>query len=212
MNYIETDIIFLRHCAIDGPRAFYGSGTDIGCIRESLANVPKIPAGYFAEVFVSPMKRCRETLEATGISGSITVAPDLRELGFGSIDGKPFAEFSEKEKEILAALNRGENVAFPGGENAEDLKQRTGNFIETVLKAEHAIRESRRILAVTHSGIISTVLQRILECPILNILQKASPGLGRFTGIRYFQDTDRDFSVASAFPRILFLNSATPGN
>ncbi len=212
MNYIETDIIFLRHCPIDGPRAFYGSGTDIGCVREALENTPKIPADSFAKIFVSPMKRCRETLAATGLSENITVAPDLRELRFGSIDGKPFSEFSEEEKEILAALNRGENVAFPGGENAGDLKKRVQSFLEEVLKAEHALRESRHILAVTHSGIISTVLQGILNCPILNILQKASPALGRFTGIRYFQDTDREFGTENAFPRILFLNSRFPEN
>ena len=215
MSYIETDLIFLRHCRINGPTAFYGSGTDVGCLREELANMVNISGESFQEIYVSPMKRCRETLEAAGISlgdPRVTAAPEIREISFGSIDGKAFQDFTPEEKQILEQLNRGENAAFPGGEHAGDLRKRVFVFLERILAREHELRENRRILAVTHSGVISTLLQGILECPVLNILQRASPAYGKFTGIKYFQNAEQEFSMERVFPRIMFLNSKTPGN
>ncbi len=98
-------------------------------------------------IYASPLTRAKETAELAaktlGLSkDSIVYDERLRELEFGSLSGKPFAEFLAYRKEHMQHFTE----QMPGGESYDDARKRFAAFLYEI-ESKH---KDTPILIVTH--------------------------------------------------------------
>lgn len=126
-------------------------------LGEAFADLP------WTAMYSSPMLRARQTAaplaERTGLP--ITLLDGLKEIAYGSWDGRLESEVEESEPEAWANWQRDSGrFAPPGGENAHDLAARAMPAIETI-RAAHA---DGRVIAFAHKATI-----RVVVCALLGI-------------------------------------------
>ena len=116
-------------------------------------------------VFVSPLRRTRETAEfALGRGANFAVDSDLREIDFGRWEGMGFAEILAADP---AAVDRwaalAEDFALPDGESI-------GNFRKRIAMAAGRIAAdpAGTVVVITHGGVI-----RFLICHFLGLPDRA---------------------------------------
>ena len=120
----------------------------------------------FAAAYSSDLSRCldgaRLLLEGSGTS--LSVAPELRELSYGALEGMTYGEVQLEDPSLYAQLMEGD-IAFapPGGESVESLMRRVKMLGERLVK-DHSGGEA--ILVVAHSGSIRALLLTLLELPV----------------------------------------------
>lgn len=106
-------------------------------------------------IYASPFMRTRETVEIVarvlGIESSAIVFDErLRELDFGSLSGKPLAEFlAYRETKALHFTE-----PMPGGESYADVKKRVGEFLYEI----ESTVVGKRILIVTHGVCLESLV------------------------------------------------------
>lgn len=122
---------------------------------------------FFDAVYSSSLKRCMETANIIcsnkSISKEIVIDHRLNEINMGSWDGKSFYEI--KKNMPLEFEQRGrqiEHFRAPGGESFDDLLKRANHFFKD-LTAKEMIKKKRRILVITHSGVMRVLLHSIVE-------------------------------------------------
>lgn len=98
-------------------------------------------------IYASPFMRTRETVEIVarelGIASSAIVFDErLRELDFGSLSGKPLAEFFTYRETQAPHFTE----PMPGGESYADVKKRVGEFLYEI----ESTVAGKRVLIVTH--------------------------------------------------------------
>lgn len=143
----------------------YGS-LDVGLSRAGREHAARLAAelaafGYDA-VVASPRVRARETAEplAAARGLAVTVADDLREIDFGSFEGRTYEEIERTEPELFRAwMETPTAVRFPAGESYGDLRARAVRALDAV-RAAHA-----SAVVVTHGGVIRAGLAGWLELP-----------------------------------------------
>lgn len=117
-----------------------------GLDREAFRRLP---------LYVSPMIRTQETtwimLEALGMSDrGFTTEPDLKEIGFGSWEGRTWPEIRAADPKGAAARNADKwGFVPPGGENYEMVAARVKRWLDT-LQGDTCV--------VAHGGIARVVL------------------------------------------------------
>jgi alpha-ribazole phosphatase/probable phosphoglycerate mutase len=143
----------------------YGS-LDVGLSqagREHAARLAVELAGLEVDAVVaSPRTRARETAESIAAARGlpVTIADDLREIDFGSFEGRAYEEIERSEPELFRAwMETPTAVRFPGGESYGDLRVRA-------VRALDAVREAHgSAVVVTHGGVIRAGLAGWLELP-----------------------------------------------
>lgn len=103
-------------------------GRYIGTTDESLCERGREELAHFsyprmARVFVSPMKRCRETAGILFPGCPQTVIPELRECDFGEFENRNYRELDGNER-YQAWIDSGGTLPFPGGESREAFQER----------------------------------------------------------------------------------------
>lgn len=155
-------IVLCRHAetAFNARDAFL-SVTDLplserGC-EQALALHGSLVHHHFARAYCSPMERCIQTLQLALPEVPPTVVDELREVHFGSWEGKTLAEVRELDPQGLAA-RRGDPVTFrpQGGESFADVRIRLSAF------AKRLLSEKEPVLIVGHRGSLA-VLERLLR-------------------------------------------------
>jgi alpha-ribazole phosphatase len=143
----------------------YGS-LDVGLSqagREHAARLAvELAALDYDAVVSSPRTRARETAEplAAARGLAVTVADDLREIDFGSFEGRTYAEIEQSEPELFRAwMETPTAVRFPGGESYGDLRVRAVQALDAVRAAHESA------VVVTHGGVIRAGLAGWLELP-----------------------------------------------
>ncbi|MHB1163333.1 MAG: class I tRNA ligase family protein [Minisyncoccota bacterium] len=106
-------------------------------------------AGGVDVLYASPFMRTRETVEIIseelGIETSAIIFDErLRELGFGSLSGKPIEEFIAYRAEHMPNFTE----PTPGGESYADVKRRVGECLYEIESTVH----NKRVLIVTHGA------------------------------------------------------------
>jgi alpha-ribazole phosphatase len=143
----------------------YGS-LDVGLShagREHAARLALELAGLdYDAVVASPRTRARETAEpiarARGLE--VTVVGDLREIDFGSFEGRTYAEIEQSEPELFRAwMESPTSVRFPGGESYGDLRIRALQALDAVRRAYESA------VVVTHGGVVRAGVAGWLELP-----------------------------------------------
>lgn len=111
----------------------------------------------------SPQKRARQTADiiAGEVGLSVEVDPDLREVDFGRWEAMTFDEIAAADPELTERWARWEeDFAFPGGESLKDFLARV-----KAVAGRMAAGSEETILAVTHGGVIRSMICHLLGLP-----------------------------------------------
>jgi alpha-ribazole phosphatase len=105
--------------------------------------------------YVSPLSRCRQTLEVLYPGSQPIVMDGLAECDFGVWDGRRVEEL--KDDEQFGMWVRGELQDIPGGERSEDFQDRVMAAFETLV--EEAMKNGDDDTVVcTHGGVIMLIM------------------------------------------------------
>jgi probable phosphoglycerate mutase len=117
-----------------------------------------------AEVLIaSPLNRTRQTAEAIARTTGLEIIFDevWFELSFGSWDGKAIEEVREQEPDAYQAWLNSSSYAPPGGESYDEASIR----IEEALEKLVAQYPGKKIIVVTHNGVIKTAAKIAVDGP-----------------------------------------------
>ena len=152
----------IRHGETEGnkKRYFNGCRTDEYLSqegRDALKAIDGIPED--AMLFVSPMKRARETASIMMPGRDQTVIEDLREMDFGMFEGKNHTML-DGDPDYQGWLDSGGASKIPGGESIFEFRERAGRGFR------EAVRQARRngadtICAVAHGGTIMAIMNLV---------------------------------------------------
>jgi broad specificity phosphatase PhoE len=109
-------------------------------------------------LYSSPSRRALQTAGALlrADRKPLRLAPDLREIHCGEVDGLPIAAVKERYASFWERNMRQDDDHFrwPGGESYIELRRRSLTALDRIAAAH----PGARILVVTHAGVISQVL------------------------------------------------------
>ncbi|CAM8624899.1 phoE Broad specificity phosphatase PhoE and related phosphatases [Candidatus Planktophila versatilis] len=167
---IPTFIYFVRHgeTVLTPTRKFSGTGAlDPELMQEGLDQaelVAEEAVKLGAEVLIaSPLKRTRQTAEAIARTTGLEIIFDevWFELSFGSWDGKSIEEVKEQEPDAYQAWLNSTAYAPGGGESWDQATVR----IEEALEKLVAEYPGKKIIVVTHNGVIKTAVRLAIGAP-----------------------------------------------
>jgi len=134
-----------------------------GKLRDRLAR-EKIKA-----IYTSILSRARVTAEtiASKHKVKVTPCPELKECNFGYVEGLTFEEIQRLHPDLAEELLNWKTVAFPGGENIEQLNSRVLVFLEQLEK----YGEKDTVLIVAHGGPLRLIICNLLGLGLEHWLQ-----------------------------------------
>ena len=176
MSSSSTVVDFLRHGACEGGEIFRGS-TDVSLseagwqqLRARTAN----NVGNWEQVVASPLIRCRQFAEEFANAHQLDFEVDdrWREMSFGSWEGKLVADVWATDKAAaMAYFSDPVNCNSVGIEPMETLVQRSQAAWNNLLDKYRG----KRVLVVSHGGLIRVHLATILNLPLASIGQLHLP-------------------------------------
>jgi uncharacterized phosphatase len=135
--------------------------SDVG--RTEAARASDVLRGAIDTVFASPQIRARDTARIIADAldlGEVRTEHDLCEVDVGVFSGLTSDEVEARYPDELAAWRAGDlDTVAPGGESRRALIDRVFPALERVAKRSDA----KRVLVVTHGGVIGAV-ERHLDC------------------------------------------------
>ena len=167
---IPTFIYFVRHgeTVLTPTRKFSGTGAlDPELMQDGLDQaelVAEEAVKLGAEVLIaSPLNRTRQTAEAIARTTGLEIIFDEAwfELSFGSWDGKSIEEVKEQELDAYQAWLNSTAYAPGGGESWDQATVR----IEEALEKLVAEYPGKKIIVVTHNGVIKTAVRLAIGAP-----------------------------------------------
>lgn len=182
----RTTIDLIRHGEPVGGPMYRGGGRDDPLsergwaeMRHAVANTTT-PWQY---IFSSPLRRCAAFAQTLGEERALPVTLDerLREIGFGSWEGKRAEELLAQDPELLRRFYRDPLANQPAGaEPPRTFVKRVGAVLEEILE-NHA---GEHLLIVAHAGVIRAAVAHILDLP-LHALFQIKVEYAHFTRLRY---------------------------
>jgi broad specificity phosphatase PhoE len=131
-----SEIVLCRHAATEHNLANrFLSTTDLPLGPHGLAQCERLRAALaplrVQRCLVSPMRRCLETRELAAPALPFAIEPALREVDFGSWEGRTLEWAEDHAPEMLAGRRR-DPVHFrpPDGESIADVAKRLGPLAE----------------------------------------------------------------------------------
>ena len=174
-----TEILLIRHGVTKGnaERRYIGS-TDESLLPSEAERFGKMRRALleknacFAQltrVFVSPLKRCRETAALLFPEAFPIAVPDLRECDFGEFEYRNYEELKD-EPAYQTFIDTMGASGFPGGESREGFSKRCAEAFSSVCReavrdrGETAGRKAEEPLVfVVHGGTIMAVMEAFAE-------------------------------------------------
>ncbi len=165
-------MILIRHGDLgEGCRGRYIGRTDVPLSedgeRQAAALAGELSRMNGAHLLCSPLLRARQTAElALGAVDACDIDPDLREIDFGSWEGRRFAEIAAADPDAVdrwAALDG--DFSFPGGESLSDFGKRIGAVAGRI-----AADPAGTVVAFTHGGVIRYLICRFLGLEVRHYL------------------------------------------
>jgi len=117
-----------------------------------------------AAVYVSPFRRCLETIapfaEKAGIEP--VVDEDLGEVFVGDWEGKSFEEIVADDEELARKFREAEVLfSMSGGESGDELRERVRPAVERVIRAH----PEGDVYVISHGGVINAYITGLLDFP-----------------------------------------------
>ena len=156
-------LLLLRHASIGldlAGRLVGASDPDLDAPGRSQARAlaDRIRTLAPARCYCSPARRCRQTAELLALDVPAEEDADLREIDFGSWEGRSFAEAAAAAPELAARFAGFDlDFAFPGGESLKHFFTRVHAVADRL-----AQEDTETLLVVTHGGVIRAMLCRLL--------------------------------------------------
>lgn len=122
-------------------------------IKEKLEKYSYPPA---EKIYVSPLKRCRETAQLIYSNCTMRLVPELREMNFGEFENKRAVDLMQRD-DYKSFLKGGLDNPAPGGESMRDVVERcywAADFIITDMMKLGITSTA----VITHGGIIMNML------------------------------------------------------
>ena len=178
---IPTFIYFVRHgeTILTPERKFSGTGPlnpelmQDGLDQAELVAEEAVKLG--AEILIaSPLNRTRQTAEAISRTTGLEIIFDEAwfELSFGTWDGKSIEEVRTEEPDNYQAWLNSTSYAPGGGESYDEASVR----IEEALEKLVAQYPGKKIIVVTHNGVIKTAVRLATGAPAESVFHiDASP-------------------------------------
>lgn len=169
----ETRIDIIRHGEPEGGRRYRGHGVDdplskLGWQQMWQAVPEDIPWNH---VITSPLSRCQKFAEALADTAGIgvTIEDDLKEIGFGTWEGKTPEEIKASEGDALQRFIKDPVHNRPEGAEPLDIfAERVWN----VYQASAKTHTGKHILIVAHAGVIRAITSKILGMPLDDVYSK----------------------------------------
>lgn len=108
-------------------------------------------------VYVSPLRRCRETAALLFPGQAAEIVPDLRECDFGAFEGHTYQELKD-DPAYQAWLDTAGAAAPPGGESKADMSRRTVSAFRALARESGA---GTSAALVVHGGTIMALLEAL---------------------------------------------------
>ncbi|MCC6313634.1 MAG: histidine phosphatase family protein [Thermomicrobiales bacterium] len=201
---LATDLVLVRHgrTAANHAGKFQGS-IDLPLDTLGLQQAERVAERVAREfpgerLLTSPLLRARQTADAiaarTGLEPDLV--PNLREMNFGSFEGKSFREIAQIDPGFVARLAdySDDDLRWPGGERRGGFTKRIWNAFEEVVAAH----PGKHVTVVAHGGVIGAFMAMLrgaspndpaiyglANCSITHLRVLAS-----HTEVRRFNDTD----------------------
>jgi alpha-ribazole phosphatase len=162
----DTLIDLIRHGEPAGGRRIRGNGCDDPLSPFGWEQMWRAVDGQhpWGAIWSSPMRRCRDFAEALGqrLGLDVTLDQRLREVGFGTWEGRTLEEIRVTEPSAYAAFREDPVRHRPAG--AEDLYAFAGRVDAALGDALIAHREGH-MLVVAHAGVIRAAVGLALDAP-----------------------------------------------
>jgi broad specificity phosphatase PhoE len=162
---VTTTIVFVRHGKADDVEGRCVGHFDAPLSEAGAAAIRNLATGLpgmrLSRLVSSDLARARDSAailsEAVGIP--VTLDPCLREMNFGSWDGRTWADIESTDGERCRAwMENWTTVAPPAGERLHDLVGRADSWIAELPGDE-------TVLVVSHAGFIRAAVCRLLARP-----------------------------------------------
>lgn len=159
---ITTYIDIVRHGEPAGGRVFRGHTdhelTELG-IEQFKQRIKRLNCSW-QQIITSPLLRCKQSAELLSAEQAIPlqVEPNLTEIHFGEWENRA-VDTVMAEQSISHLWQDPMNFCAPQGEPTAALQQRTLLAWQDILKNH----QGKRVLVVTHGGVIRMLAQHLLE-------------------------------------------------
>jgi len=160
------EVYVIRHTPVS-----VGKDTCYGQINVPLADTflvdveqyrKQLPTDFDA-VFCSPLQRCKDL--ATELKYENTLFDNsILEMNFGDWENKKWNDIDQDK--LNHWMVDFVNVKTPNGENLVELFERVKSFFDVLRK-----QPSKKVLIITHAGVIRCLWAYILDIPLQNIFK-----------------------------------------
>lgn len=170
-------IYLLRHgLTIYNTEKRYQGQRDIPLSAEGLAMLRK--ADFHTDlVYVSPLTRARQTAQVLFPTARQVQVPDLREMCFGSFEGRNYKEM-EHDPDYLAWVQANCETTCPDGERKTDFCNRTCAAFSKLVD-ENLAQDRDLMVIVAHGGTQMSVMERY-AVPHKEYYQWCAPNAGGY--------------------------------
>ena len=154
-------MIFIRHGKTAGNlEGRYVGRTDEPLCAEGRAALGAAGAAIQADaVYISPLRRCRESAAILFPGLEPIIVPGLEECDFGEFEMKNYGELNG-DPAYQAWIDSGGELPFPGGESRAEFQERCCRSFAALLPALRARGPAARVAFVVHGGTIMALLSR----------------------------------------------------
>jgi broad specificity phosphatase PhoE len=131
--------------------------------RDQVLRLAERLAGFGATaLYSSPLGRALSTAQAIADATGLSIVPldDLREMNYGSWEGRSFLDVRREDEESYQRWIADEACACPGGESHVDVRRR--------LERAFASIDAARPIVVTHGTAIRIAVTALLDLPVMH--------------------------------------------
>ncbi len=153
------NLTFIRHAeTILNKSGVFCGRTDCDVTSEGLEKAKtllKDEEKYFDEIYISPLKRTKQTLDVIIPDSNPITDERIIEASLGEWEGK---KKSSVTPDLLALYRFGKYTPL-GAETPEDIDKRVCNFVESLFYKY----QNERILIVTHNGVMKSLKRNFIK-------------------------------------------------
>lgn len=162
--FSDMEVYVIRHTEVDVPAGTCYGQSEVPLRDSFQSEVTQLKSKLINEfdvVYSSPFSRCTRLAEELGYPNCIK-DERLCELNFGDWEMMNWADIDREAVDSWSANIVG--VRIPNGENLGDMYSRVSVFMQELVKSDY-----KRILLVTHGGVIRCLWAWILGFPLKNL-------------------------------------------
>jgi len=189
---ITTRVDLLRHGEVEGDAVYRGSTDDDLSDHGWQQMVAALDNKQDWDIIISsPLQRCVEfaNLIASEEAIDLEINPSLQEIDFGVWEGLSPDEIMKDDADLLHAWWASPTkVTPPDGEDFHDFQARVLKSLKQIIQEN----KGKKILLVTHAGVIRMILMHALGMQDENLF-RLNIDYASFTRLNAYHDDQGDF-------------------